>query len=285
LFKNILIPLSSEFYPKQVLERSVFFAEKFNSKINLLYIIEEKNFEETDRLIDSYISEYDKSQTKKDIIKTQKQIADSIVFKDANQLFENNKIDFNERIVKGEFTPIVKKELEKNDYDLILMGFEKECNLKYRLLYDVDVPVWIEAESNNKKILAICSNLAPNQKVPEFSIKLSKELDWDLHMVYIIDSEDHVEIDKQGKRSEIKQERDLLFTSQNFITEMEKKGVKVYSIKGSLEKETIKAAEEIGPGLIIIGREKKKKGLLGLPAHNIKQKIAGKCDYSILFLN
>jgi len=42
MFKNILIPISSEFYSKEVLERSVLLAEKFKSSINLIYIIEEK---------------------------------------------------------------------------------------------------------------------------------------------------------------------------------------------------------------------------------------------------
>ena len=104
-------------------------------------------------------------------------------------------------------------------------------------------------------------------------------------MLYIVDSEDHVEVDKQGRRSKIKPERDLLFASQNFVTDMEKKGIKINSVKGNLERETAKAAEEIGAGLIVIGREKKKKGLFGLPTYNVKQKIADKCKYSILFVN
>ena len=43
MFENILIPISSEFYSKDILKRSVFLAEKFNSTINLVYIIEKKN--------------------------------------------------------------------------------------------------------------------------------------------------------------------------------------------------------------------------------------------------
>ena len=55
--------------------------------------------------------------------------------------------------------------------------------------------------------------------------------------------------------------------------------------EGSLEKETIKAAEKINANLVIVGREQKKKGLLGLPVKNLKKKLAEKCEYSILFLN
>ena len=41
MFENILIPISSEFYPKEVFNQGTFLAEKFKSKITLIYIIEE----------------------------------------------------------------------------------------------------------------------------------------------------------------------------------------------------------------------------------------------------
>ena len=44
-------------------------------------------------------------------------------------------------------------------------------------------------------------------------------------------------------------------------------------------------AEEINPNLIIIGREQKKKGILGLPIKHLKRKLAEKCKYSLLFVN
>ena len=91
MFENVLVPISSEFYPKQVLKRSLFLGKKFKSKLNFLYIIEEKNLEQTDKLIDSYISEYDMSQTKKQIIKSQKQTAEELVFKDAALILTKNK--------------------------------------------------------------------------------------------------------------------------------------------------------------------------------------------------
>jgi hypothetical protein len=56
-------------------------------------------------------------------------------------------------------------------------------------------------------------------------------------------------------------------------------------VKGSLEKETIKIAEEINACLVIVGREQKRKGALGLPVKNLKKKLAEKCEYSVLFIN
>ena len=285
MFENILIPISSEFYSKDVLKRSVFLSKKFGSKINLVYIIEEKTLDQADRISDAYRTQYERNEMKHEIIKTQKLAADSIVFNDAKFYFKKSNISFSEKIIEGEFSKVVKREMRKQDYDLILMGFEKGCMLKYRLLDEIDIPVWVEAEGRGKSILAICSNLAPNQQVPNVSVKLSKALGWRLNMLYVVDVEDSVQVDANCSRSDKRSEKDLIFSAQNFVSLMKKKGADVSLVKGSLEKETAKAAESINPNLVIVGREQKKKGTLGLPIKNVKRKMAEKCKYSILFLN
>ena len=285
MFKNILIPISSEFYSKQILKRGVFLADKFQSRLNLLFIIEEKAFNQTDRLVNSYRTAEEKKEYHREVIATQKQIADQIVFNDAKQILKNKKTSFNEKILKGEFSDTIKKEISKNKYDLILMGFEKECILNYRLFEEVDIPVWTEGAGISKKILAVCSNLAPNQKVPQTAIKLAEKLKWTLNMVYIVDVEDSVQVDKNGKRSDKKTEEDLMSEAKKFVEKMQKNNIKTELLQGSLEKQTIKKAKEINANLVIIGREQKKKGILGLPIKNLKKKIAEKCQYSILFIN
>ena len=94
-----------------------------------------------------------------------------------------------------------------------------------------------------------------------------------------------MEVDRQGKRSEKKQERDLQYSAQKFLDEMKTKNISVEIVKGSIEKETIKVAEKFNPQLIIVGREQKQKGLLGMPVKKLKKKMAEKCNYPILFLN
>lgn len=284
MFENILIPISSEYYSKDVLKRSVFLAEKFKSKITLIYIIEEKTLEQTDKVSDTYITHYEIDETKKEIVKKQINKADNVVFNDAKLFLKNKDIPFNEKIIKGEFSEIISNETHNEKYDLILMGFEKGCVLNYRLLDDVYIPIWIETGGENKSILAVCSNLAPNQKVPDVSIKLSKELGWDLHMLYVVDTEDNIQVDADGKRSDKKEERDLLFAGQNFVNEMKSKKIETELVKGNFEKETIKAAEQINANLVIIGREQKKKGILRMPVKNVKRKLAEKCTHSILFV-
>jgi len=285
MFKNILIPISSEFYSREVLKRSVFLAEKFDSKIMLCYIIEEKVLNQTDKLSNAYRTQHELAETKNEIIKKQRLAADNIVFDDAKYYFKKLETPFEEKIIEGEFSDVVKNEISKNDYDLILMGFEKECMLNYRLLEEVNIPVWVVTENEGKSILAVCTNLAPNQKVPEISLKLTEALGWDLHMLYIVDTKDCVQVDEHLIRSDKKPEKDLVFSGQHFVQEMNNKGIDVQLVKGSFEKETIRIADTINPKLIIIGREQKKKGLLGIPLKNIKRKMLEKCKYSILFVN
>ena len=283
MFNKILIPVSSEFYTKEIFERGVFLAKKFNGEINLIYIIEEKTLDQTDRISDAYRTHFERTATKKEIIKKHVRAADNIIFENAKFFFKN--VPFEEKIVEGEFSQIVKNELKNKKYDLILMGFEKECMLNYRLFDDVNVPIWVESGRDSDSILAVCSNLAPNQRVPGISIELAEFLGWKLHMLYVIDVQDSVEVDETGMRSERKTERDLFSSGKHFVSEMKKRGVDVNLVKGSLEKETAKAADKLGIGLVIIGREQKKKSILGLPVKSIKRKMAEKCNYSVLFIN
>lgn len=285
MFKNILIPVSSEYYTKKILERGVFLAEKFKSTANLIYIIEEKTLDQTDKLSDSFRTHYEIEDTKKEIIGKQKQKADSIVFEDARVLFKNKRIPFEEKTVEGEFSTVIKNEINKKEYDLILMGFEKGCTLNYRLLNERDIPIWVESNGKGKSILAVCSNLAPNQKVPELSIKLADSFNWALHMLYVVDMQDNVQVDKTGRRSNRKTEGDLIHIGETFVEKMRGKNIDVQLVKGNLEKETFKAANKLGANLVVLGREKKKKGMLGLPVKNIKRKMAEKCRYCILFVN
>jgi len=285
VFKNILIPISSEFYSINVLIRGVFLSKKFKSTINLVYIIEEKSFNQTDKLVDTFRTTMEKEETKKEIINTHKQVADTIIFDDAKKIFKEKNVKLEGKIVNGEFSDVIKQELTLKNYDLILMGFEKESSLKYRLLEDVDIPVWIVGEGESKKILAVCTNLAPNKKVPEVSMKLAEKLEWDLYMLYVADIEDSVQVDEKGNRSERKTEKELLNVGQKFLENFRNKKIKTQLVKGSLEKETIKKAQEINAQLVIVGREQKKKGVLGFPFKNLKKKLAEKCKYSLLFLN
>ena len=285
MFQNILVPISSEFYSKDVIKRSIFLAETFNGKVHLLYIIEKKPLDEMERRTDTHLTHYDRTETHNDVLNQQRQTADDLVFEDAQQRLHKKNIDINTTIMQGEFSEVVTDEIEKNQYDLVLMGYGRGCMIDHRLINEIGIPVWIESGGHHNSILAVCSNLAPNQRVPELSLLLSKKLDWKLKMIYVTDVEDNVEVDKQGNRSSPKTLHELLSARQEFIEHMQEKGIGGKTVEGSLQKQSIKAARKIKAGLVIIGREQKKRGKLGFPVKKVKQKMAERCKFSLLFIN
>lgn len=285
LFHHILLPISSEYYAKNVLMRGALLAKTFNSPIHLIYIIEEKTLRQTDKLTDAYRTQYDIHETKKDIIRKKITTADNIIFSDAHLFFTKEGVSFTEKIVRGEFSFVVEEEVQTNDYDLILMGFEKEGLLQYRLLDRLHIPIWIERESESPLLLGVCTNLAPNQQVPSIGIQLAKTLDWELHMAYIIDTRDMVFIDEQGMRSTKKSKRELYGIATAFGERMKQRGIPVDIIEGNFEREVTRLAEQMHAGLVIIGREQRKKMSMVLLNKNDKRKIAEKCGHSLLFMN
>lgn len=141
----------------------------------------------------------------------------------------------------------------------MLISYEKGSLLNYRLIDDLSIPIWVESEKEGRSILAVLSNLSPNQKVPNFSIKLSKIFNWNLHMTYIVDIADNVQVDENGIRSESLPEQDPIFNAKSFIENMKERGIDIKLIKGNLEKEIIRVVKNIQANLIVIGRERKKE--------------------------
>ncbi len=284
MFENVLIPISSEFFKKEIFKTAEILVKNFHSKIKILFIIEEKTLDQANKLSDSYRTYYNIEETKKEVIGEHIKKANEIIFEEAELFFKRRGIPIEKDIAEGEFSNVIKGQINKDKYDLVLMGFEKECILNYKLFDDIDTPVWIESGNKNKSILAVCSNLAPNKKVPEISMKISEILGWDLKIIYVVDVEDSVQVDSSGKRSEKKPQNYLIANGQEFVAHIQKKNIKSELVKGSLEKQTIKSAEDFNAGIVILGREKKKRDVLGIPIRNIKRKITEKCNYSVLLV-
>ena len=285
MFEKILVPISSEYYSKDVIKRSIFIAKTFNSTVHILNILEENPLQQMEKCSDAHLTYHDRKETHQDLLYKQKQTADTIVLNDIQQQFTGTNIKMTHQRINGEFSKTVTHEVEKQKHDLIIMGFDRGCMINYSLIDSITIPLWIEGGGKHESILAVCSNLAPNQKVPKISKKLAEVFKWKLSMLYITDTQDAVEVDTNGARSIKKLKHELLFAGQNFVEEMHKNKMDVKTVQGTLEQQTIKEANKIKAGLIIIGREQKEKGVLGLPVKKIKQKIAEKCRYSILYLN
>jgi nucleotide-binding universal stress UspA family protein len=284
IFQKILVPVSSESYSIDVIKRSIYLAEIFHASVRLLYIIEERPLIEMKRQTDTHRTHYDRTETEHELVNQHRKTADDIVFEDAMKLYQQKNIPIKQDIFQGEFSTIVTNEIEKEGYDLVVMSYEKGCMVDYSLLDELAASVWIEAGGHHESILAVCSNLAPNQQVPDISINLAQLFQWPLTVLYVIDTQDAVKVDENGRRSIRKPKEELYFTRQEFAETMLEKGINVQTTEGTLENETIKAANTMAAGLVIIGREQKRRGSLGLPIKSIKQKMAEKCKYSLLFI-
>jgi len=285
MFDNVLIPISSEFYSRDVLKQSISLVHTLKSKIHVMYIIEKKTLMKSEERMDSYRTSYETNVLQQAVVDDQKQMADTVVFEDAKQFLSKHNILVEENIVEGEFSDAIADELQKHDYDLILMGFGKRCSLRYRLFYQCNIPIWVVSGSEKRSILAVCSNLAPNQKVPEISKQLSQMFNWPLHLLYVVDPKDPVHVDRYGKRSAKQSLDGLIAEGSSFIKEQQKQGIQASIVVGSLEKETLKAAESHAANLIIVGREQKHHSLFDFSSKSTKRKIAENCKYSVLFVN
>ncbi|KYK22545.1 hypothetical protein AYK25_07180 [Thermoplasmatales archaeon SM1-50] len=285
LFRSILVPISSEFYPPAVFQISAFLAKAFHSTVTSIYITEKRILDDFDRLSDAHLSFYEREEAQHNIRSKHLAQAEQIVFRDAKGFFKKREIPLQTKYLEGEFSEVIKNEIETNHYDLIIMGYGRACLIDYRLIDEISLPIWIESGADTDTLLAVCSNLAPNQKIQIFGQQLSELFEKKLHMIYVVDLEDPVIVDSTGKRSGKKTKEELIQKGQEFIDLMRQKGIQVNLVTGVFQKEVQKAARKINPRLILIGREQKQKGRLGLPIKNVKKRLAEYCDYSFLFIN
>ncbi|MFO8132602.1 MAG: universal stress protein [Thermoplasmatota archaeon] len=283
MFRHILLPISSEFYPRKALERALFIADTMGSAITVMYVIERKIINQTDRLSDAYRTKYEREETTEDITEEYKNAADNIVFTDAKK-FRSPDLAYEEKVVEGEYSTMVQQELATGDYDLVMMGFQKQCILNYRILDDAEVPVWVEAGGKgSQQIIAVCTNLGMNTMVPRISGELADALGWDLHVLYVVDTEDSVQVDTAGERSGRKPVGDLTDTGERFLDDIDRPSVTTSLVTGSLPKEMAKAARQFNASLVVVGQQQKKRLLKNL-GKSTRRKIAETCEYSVLFV-
>ena len=285
MFTRILIAISSEFMSEGPVKRAAQLAEKFNSEVKLVYIIEEKVLETLDKVAEGVQTYQEREKIKKEISENHGARSGEMILKKFEMILKKKGIDAKKKIVRGKFSEIVKRETEKEKSDLIIMSFQRSCLLSYRLFQDVDIPIWIESNEKIRKILAVCTNLAPNEKVPQISMALAKIYNAELSMVYIIDTTDRIMVDKNLIRSEKKDKQTLVEEGNKFKENMEKRGLKTDVVIGSLEKIIREKEKKIKSNLIIIGREQKKRRILGVYYRNPRLKIAEKTKHSVLYLN
>ncbi|HEC88013.1 MAG TPA: universal stress protein [Thermoplasmata archaeon] len=275
LFSRVLLPISSEFPPRNIFRRAKKFSDIFGSKIFVLYITEEKTLKKVEEVAEPFLTEEQLKEMENNIIDKNKEIA-GIIFekiKDSIPVFKRE-------ITYGEFSDEIIKFSEKNEITCILMEFEKECFLNYTLFEKIKIPVWVEAQEGKKMVMGICSNLAPNLRVPEVTLKLAEALGYASKLIYIVDIDEKAEVNEKGFKEE--KSIDELKKSAEEFAEKHKKNFIVEIAVGGIEEKITEFAEKLNPDVIIVGREMKKRKLF---CKELKMEMVEKIKNSLLLLN
>ncbi len=142
MFKNILVPVSSEYFPKKAMEKALELSKYFEANVEVIYIIEEKVKDKIQKA-----SEYVRTDTQIEEIEEDINDAKKEEFNDAMKEWEDDfedKVEFKTKIVKGKYSNEISEELKKYNADLIVMETEQESILDYSLFYKEDkTPIMI----------------------------------------------------------------------------------------------------------------------------------------------
>ncbi len=276
IFKRLLLPISSEFFPENAVRRIAELAGKFDSEVLIVYIIEQKTIEKMEHVAEIFLTDEQRKEIEKEIVEQSKMLAGEIIFKNVKPMINN----FEERITFGEFSEEVKKISEEQKTTCVITGYEKGCLLRYRLFENMNIPVWVEMKKSKKHVLGVCTNLAPNKRVPSLTLELAECFGYVPHLLYVVDKEEKVEVDEEGRKTERKLS-ELLEKAEEFLDKYKGK-MHTHFSEGILEEEIIKYSKEIDPDVIIIGREMKKRKIF---CREMKREIVDKLENSLLFLN
>ncbi|MBS3778015.1 MAG: universal stress protein [Candidatus Thermoplasmatota archaeon] len=281
VFKDILVPISSEYFTIDLIERAGVLAEHFSAHLSFVYILESEILDFMERKTDSYRTTQDMAEVKEELLREQHEIGNKVILTEIEKVLKQKNVSFDFNILPGVFSRIVKDEVDHGNFDLVLMSYKKYCFVNYSVLDEIDIPLWVECGNNRKSLLAICSNLYANKKIFEISLLLSKMFHWDLEMVYVVD----VHADSTGSDDvrRRKNHSELMNDGDAFVSALKEQGINIHLVEGDIKHETLKAAKTVEPKLVVIGRGHK-KDFLGFPVKHFQQRLVEKCKYSFLFI-
>jgi nucleotide-binding universal stress UspA family protein len=273
MFKKVLLSISSEFYPEQAVKEAKFIQDNFSSSVYLLYIIEKKTLDKFEKASQPFLTHEQKMRFEDDILNEQRKIADDIMEKVKNTL--NIK---ESKIVIGEYSDEIEKMVEEKGIDLVIIGFKRDAVIHYRVIERIKIPLLIAIFNGSDGVVGVCSNLAPNVKVPAFVKEFASAVSKEPRLVYIIDREEPAIVDEAGNKieksiDEIRKIAEEFVSHHSTISEIR---------EGIMENEIEKVAKDTDAFVIVIGREIKKRKIF---SKEIRKKIVENSSHSILFLN
>jgi len=264
MFKNILVPISSDYFPKMAIRRSRALAEKFKGKVHFLYVVEKKTVEQMERAGKHVLTPKLISELEKDIYHTQVRDISKTVLDQTKTLMGPLDNKCNYLVRKGEFSDEIEGYLKENSGSFnhitcVILEYKKHSNLKYRIFENCSVPIWLERGGEIKKVLAATTSISKNELVPSCAKQIAVSFNAELSLKHF-----SVQEEDDGK-NDIKLQKDW-------------KGV------SHVEKEIVKRAEKYNANLLIIGRTCKACGFFGFGTHFPKVVIAKKANMSVLIM-
>lgn len=191
LFERILLPLPSEYFPEVAVKRSIQLASRFNSDLILEYIFEEQVIDKVNDVSSGAVSYRSLRKMTKEMKKVELGDESEVIFDRVRKLVDPERIKIQKLAHSGIHTDEILCAIREQNIDLMITEFHKESLLKYRILYNCPVPIWIEHSGKDlNKIYGILTNLSPNKLVPKMAFNLSKKFNLPLKFFYVLDSSD-----------------------------------------------------------------------------------------------
>lgn len=142
MFKKILVPVSSEYFPKKAMDKALEMSKYFEADVEVIYIIEEKMEHKIQKASEYVRTDKQIKETEKELEKAKKEEFNLTMDNWEGEFGDNT--NFGTKIVSGEYSDEIAEELKHFDADLVVLETEQESVLNYRLLYKKsDTPVMI----------------------------------------------------------------------------------------------------------------------------------------------
>jgi hypothetical protein len=252
MFDNILLPLPSEYYPNFAVKRAIQLATRFNSEITMEFIFEKELMQKLQNVSAGAVACESLREMVHEVKKVELEDESSVLFDKIEKLTKDKNIKLNKFVRSGIYSDKIMEIIKKGEIDLIITEFHKDVLLKYNIIYDSPVPVWVEHSGMKlDQIYGILTNLSPNKLVPDMAFTLSKKLHLPLKFYYVLDSSEAYD-----ESEETKEQRKLLTNLKKKKLEYKVKfefDVVIQEISSFLT-QYFKKAES---SLIILGRFKK----------------------------
>ena len=264
MFKNILVPISSDYFPEMAIRRSKTLAEKFKGKVHFLYVVEKKTVEQMEKTGTHVLTPKLISELENDIYHTQVRNISRTVLDRTKTLMGPLDGRCNYLVRKGEFSDEIEGYLKENSESFnhitcVILEYKKHSNLKYRIFENCSVPIWLERGGKIEKVFAATTSISKNKLVPSYAKQIAVSYNAVLTLKHFSVHED------DENENEIKLQKDW-------------KGV------SNVEKDIVRRAEEENTDLLIIGRTCKACGFFGFGTHFPKVVIAKKATMSVLIM-